>query len=207
MGESDLTCPSRRSFLAGAIAAAVVPARAAAGPVNDAQAIVDRFTAAGTMSGRFMQFGPDGSQTEGKFMIERPGRARFDYSPPSHLKMIADGRTVAVWNGKLKTWDLYPLSKTPLKMLLGERVPLADRRVRSINGEDGLVSIRLADPDLFGNAFVDVIFDRNTGDLRQWTVTDSAGRETAVVVFDVMKGVKFPPSAFRIPYSEIRTLK
>jgi len=199
--------PSRRSVLAGALAAALLPARAFSAVPRDAQAVVDRFTAARTMTGRFIQLAHDGSQAEGTFKIGRPGKARFDYLPPSALKMIADGRSVALANGKLKTWDLYPLSKTPLKLLLAERVTLADRLVRSVEGEDGLLSVRLADPDLFGNAFVDVMFDRETGDLRQWTVTDNTRRETSVVVYDVRTGEKFPPSTFRIPYSEIRTLK
>ena len=70
------------------------------------------------MQGEFVQFGPRGEQTGGKFFIQRPGKLRFNYDDPSPMRVIADGKNVAIGNTKLKTWDLYPLSKTPLSLLL-----------------------------------------------------------------------------------------
>lgn len=140
-------------------------------------------------------------------MLERPGKVRFDYDDPSPQRLVADGRSVAVGNRKLGTWDLYPLAKTPLKLLLASRISLSDRRVREVSGQTGLVSVTLADPNLFGNATVEVMFDRKSGELRQWTVTDAQKKQTSVVVYDIRTGLSFQSSDFRIPYSEIRTLK
>ena len=80
-----------------------------------AQAIADHFSGVKTMQGEFVQFGPRGEQTGGKFFIQRPGKLRFNYDDPSPMRVIADGNNVAIGNTKLKTWDLYPLSKTPLQ--------------------------------------------------------------------------------------------
>lgn len=200
--------PQRAFFVAAAasVAAACLPFRSIAGQV-DAQSVIDRFTSARTLSGRFVQLSPDGGQAEGRFKIERPGMARFDYDGPSPLRLLADGRTVAVGNRKLGTWDLYPLSRTPLKLVLGDRLDLSDRRVRKVDVREGTVSVTLADPDLFGNSSVEVTFDAATYALRQWTVTDARKRQTTIVVYDVVAGESYPASDFRIPYSEIRKFK
>ena len=52
------------------------PQAAAAGA---AQKIADHFSSVQTMSGEFVQFGPRGEQTGGKFFIQRPGKIRFNY--------------------------------------------------------------------------------------------------------------------------------
>ena len=44
-----------------------------------------------TMVGNFVQVGPDGRKTEGKFYIAKPGRVRFEYDPPSPIEVVADG--------------------------------------------------------------------------------------------------------------------
>ena len=43
--------------------------------------------------GDFVQVGPDGSRTEGKFYMQKPGRIRFEYDPPSPVELISDGQS------------------------------------------------------------------------------------------------------------------
>src|SRR6516225_2847800 len=74
--------------------------------------------------GDFVQIGPDGSRVKGEFYIQKPGKVRFDYEQPSRIEIIADGQSVVVRDRKLATQDLYPLSQTPLRFLLSERIDL-----------------------------------------------------------------------------------
>jgi len=74
--------------------------------------------------GDFVQIGPDGSRVRGEFYIQKPGKVRFDYEQPSRIEIIADGHSVVVRDRKLATQDLYPLSQTPLRYLLSERIDL-----------------------------------------------------------------------------------
>jgi outer membrane lipoprotein-sorting protein len=46
-----------------------------------------------TMVGDFVQVGPDGSRTEGKFYLQKPGRVRFEYNPPTPIELVADGQS------------------------------------------------------------------------------------------------------------------
>ncbi len=76
------------------------------------------------MEGRFIQISPDGKQAEGVFFINRPGRVRFHYNPPSHLDITASNGSVAIRDRRLDTQDMYPLSKTPLRYLLASNIDL-----------------------------------------------------------------------------------
>ncbi|MET3856562.1 outer membrane lipoprotein carrier protein LolA [Rhizobium sp. OAE497] len=178
-------------------------AQAAAGGSATAQAIADHFSSVGTMQGEFVQFGPRGEQTGGKFFIQRPGKLRFNYDDPSPIRVIADGKNVAVGNLKLKTWNLYPLSKTPLSLLLAQKINLNDGSVKSVKEESDLTTIALGNNTVFGNSTITMMFDPKTYDLRQWTITDNQGKDTSVMVFNVKTGVQFDDKVFRVPYESI----
>lgn len=174
----------------------VSPASAAAS--ETAQKIADHFSTVQTMSGEFVQFGPRGEQTGGKFYIQRPGKIRFNYDKPSATTVVSDGKSVVVENVKMKTADLYPLSKTPLKLLLEDRIDLSDGKVQSVKEEDDLTTIQLADKSVFGNARITMMFDPKSYELRQWTITDAQGKDTTVMIFNVKQGVALDQKLFKI---------
>jgi outer membrane lipoprotein-sorting protein len=196
---------SRRSFVGGL---AVVAALAFIGmPIEPAQAqqsvvaqkIANHFASVKTMSGEFVQFGPRGEQTGGKFFISRPGKIRFNYDAPSPMRVISDGRTVVIGNQKMKTWDVYPLSKTPLKLLLSDEIDLSGKMVRDVKEEPDLITIVLGDRTIFGDATITLMFDPKTYDLRQWTITDAQKKDTSVMIFNVKNGVPMDDKVFQIP--------
>jgi len=181
------------------------PALAQAGPagVNAAQDIANRFSSVKTLTGSFVQFGPRGDQTGGTFYIERPGKIRFNYNKPSPIRVISDGKSVVVNNRKLDTWDLYPLSKTPLKLLLSDQIDLSAKSVKSVKQEPDMTTIVLGDKSIFGNSTISMMFDPKTSDLRQWTITDAQGLDTTVMITDVRTGVRFADDMFKIDYTRI----
>lgn len=180
------------------------PGQASAQASAAAQKIADHFASVKTMMGEFVQFGPRGEQTGGKFYIDRPGKIRFNYEDPSPMRVIADGKSVVIGNRKLKTWDIYPLSKTPLNLLLGEKIDLSTRMVRNVKEEADLTTIVLGDKSMFGDSTITMMFDPKTYDLRQWTITDAQGKDTSVMIFNVQTGMKLDNRVFAIPYDEIR---
>jgi outer membrane lipoprotein-sorting protein len=139
------------------------------------------------MSGSFTQVGPDGSRTQGKFWVSKPGKLRFQYSPPSRVELIADGRSVAVRDRKLNTQDLYLLRQTPLRFLLANRIDLIeDSKVVSVFTEPEWVTVVLEEgSSLGGKSRIQLMFSGSDYTLKQWTVTDAQGYDTTVAIFDV----------------------
>ena len=171
-----------------------------------AQKIADHFSSVKTMMGEFVQFGPRGEQTGGKFFIERPGKLRFNFEDPSPIRVISDGNNVVIGNLKLKTWDIYPLSKTPLSLLLANRIDLSNQMVRNVKQESDLVTIVLGNKTVFGDSTITMMFDPKTFDLRQWTITDVQGKDTSVMIYNVQNGVRLDDKVFTIPYNEVHKL-
>ena len=202
-GAPRLNALVSRLVIGAGLALAIGLAAPAQAASPAAQKIADHFSSVQTMSGEFVQFGPRGEQTGGKFFIQRPGKIRFNYEAPSAYKVVSDGKSVVISNSKLKTSDLYPLSKTPLKLLLDERIDLSGNKVSKVTEDDDLTTIVLSDKSVFGNSKITMMFDPKSYDLRQWTITDAQGKDTTVMIFNVQQGVSFQPDIFKIDYSKV----
>ena len=171
-----------------------------------AQQVADHFSRVKTMTGEFVQFGPRGEQTGGKFYLQRPGKIRFDYEGKTGYKVTSDGTSVVIDNKKMRTADLYPLSKTPLKLLLDSRIDLSGNKVQQVKQEPDLTTIKLMDRSVFGNSTITMMFDPTSYTLKQWTITDAQNKDTTVMIFNTKEGVTFDPSVFAIDYNRVNQL-
>ena len=156
-----------------------------------------------TLVGNFVQVGPDGSKTKGDFYIQKPGKVRFEYDAPSPIAIIADGSSVAVRDRKLATQDIYPLSQTPLRFLLSDRIDLLkDTNVVSVTSDDVFVSVTIEEKQvLIGTSRLMLMIGAKDGQLKQWTVTDPQGYDTTVAVSNLDSSKRPDPGMFRIDYT------
>lgn len=195
---------NRRVMLGAMLAAALVPQAAHALSEEERSALADisaRLSTIDTMDGEFVQFNPNGDQLQGKFFISRPGRVRFQYDPPSTVSVIADGKSVLVFDKRLQTYDIWPLSQTPLRLLLDKSLDLANSdRVTRVGVAPDLVEVELHDETRFSAGTLNLIFDRATYELRQWTVTDQQGLQTMVALYNVETGKPLASDLFKIDY-------
>lgn len=183
--------PAEAPALAAPPAAVAQRPAAAAMPRTPAEAVarVNAYlNGISTLTGRFLQTGADGRQVGGTLYVQRPGRLRFAYDPPSTLEIVADGRSVAVRDSKLRTNDVYSIGQTPLKFLLRDNVDLArDVKVKNVDIDPGgAIDITLEDSaTLGGTSTVTLRYDARTDVLRQWQVVDPQGYETTVALSGV----------------------
>jgi outer membrane lipoprotein-sorting protein len=157
-----------------------------------------------TVSGNFVQVGPDGSKTKGDFFIQKPGKVRFEYDAPSPIAIIADGSMLAVRDRNLATQDLYPLSQTPLRYLLSDRIDLLkDTNVVSVTADDLFVSVTIEEKQmLIGTSRLMLMVGAKDGQLKQWTVTDPQGYDTTVAVYNLDTSRKLDPGMFKIDFTD-----
>lgn len=183
-----------------------MPAAAEKIPLN---AISNYFNGLKTVVADFSQVNADGSTSEGKLYIHRPGRVRFEYGGKNKTLVLASGGQVAVFDPKSNTGHKeYPLSKTPLSIILAPTVDLA--RANMVTGysetQQGMTVVQAQDPahPEYGN--IQMVFSANPVQLQQWVVTDDTGRKTTVVLRKMQTGMSLPPSTFAIP-SEVNRRK
>ena len=155
-----------------------------------------------TMIGDFVQVAPDGRRSEGKIYLQKPGRIRFEYNPPSPIELVADGNSVVIRDRKLDTQDLYPLSQTPLRFLLADRIDLLrETNVVSVSSDDTFLSQLIEEKHTLGGTHkVLLMFSVKDTQLKQWTVTDPQGYDTTVALYNLDLGKKLDPSMFVINY-------
>jgi outer membrane lipoprotein-sorting protein len=160
-----------------------------------------------TLVGNFVQVGPDGSKTKGEFYIQKPGKVRFEYEAPSPIAIIADGSSVAVRDRKLATQDIYPLSQTPLRYLLSDRIDLLkDTNVVSVTADDMFVSVTIEEKQaLIGTSRLMLMIGAKDGQLKQWTVTDPQGYDTTVAIYNLDASKKVDPGLFKIDFTNYST--
>ena len=160
-----------------------------------------------TLVGNFVQVGPDGSKTKGDFYIQKPGKVRFEYEAPSPIALIADGSSLAVRDRKLATQDIYPLSQTPLRYLLSDRIDLLkDTNVVSVTSDDVFISVTIEEKQaMIGTSRLMLMIGAKDNQLKQWTVTDPQGYDTTVAVYNLDASKKLDPGLFKIDFTSYAT--
>jgi outer membrane lipoprotein-sorting protein len=168
------------------------------------QKINTYLTSIRSLIGDFVQVGPDGSRTVGKFYMQKPGRMRFDYEPPSPINIVADGNNVVVFDRNLNTNDATPLQQTPLRYLLAERIDLArDTNLVAVSQDNTFIGLTIEErPLLIGTYRMVLMFTAKDLKLRQWTITDPQGYETTVAVYNLDSTRKPDPGLFAINYRQ-----
>ena len=172
------------------------PAMAEKIPLNEISRYLNSLK---TAQAEFTQVKGDGSISTGTVFIHRPNRVRFEYKGDKTLVLASAGQ-VAVFDGKSRSGpQQYPLSKTPLSLILAPNVNLGQARMVTGYAEKKNTTVVTAqDPQHpeYGN--IQMVFSANPTQLRQWVVTDDAGTRTTVILGDMKTGVSFPPSKFAI---------
>jgi outer membrane lipoprotein-sorting protein len=155
------------------------------------------------LNGHFVQVGPDGTRVKGEFYIQKPGKVRFEYEPPSPIEIVADGQSVVVRDRKLATQDLYPLSQTPLRFLLSDHIDLLkETNVVAVRADDVFVTVVIEEKHpVIGTSRLMMMVGAKDFQLKQWTVTDPQGYDTTVAVSNLDASKRPDPGIFKIDYT------
>ncbi|MER5171959.1 outer membrane lipoprotein carrier protein LolA [Thioclava sp. GXIMD2076] len=174
-----------------------VPAFADAIPLGTLSSYLNSLQSA---SSKFTQVNSDGSISTGTIYIRRPNRVRFEYDNDNTLVLASAGQ-VAIFDPKSNMGrpEQYPLSKTPLSLILAADVNLAKSGMVTSHTSDGTkTTVTAHDPQHpeYGN--IQMVFTDGPTQLRQWVITDNAGAKTTVILNGLQNGKALAPSVFSI---------
>ena len=160
-----------------------------------------------TAKGAFTQINDDGSVSSGTVYIKRPGKVRFEYNAPDSGLVVAGANTVVIYDKKSnQPAETYPLSRTPLSIILADRVDLGRAKMVTGHSYDGTATtVTAQDPanPQYGN--IQMKFTGNPVQLRQWVINDGNGSATTVVLGDMQVGVNIPNSMFDTGAARVNT--
>jgi outer membrane lipoprotein-sorting protein len=166
-----------------------------AAAVDEVTAYINDFR---TLQGDFTQVSPRGTLSKGVFFLSKPGKMRFEYADPNPLLIVSDGNWVTIKNRAKDRADQYPLSQTPLRLVLSDSIDI--RREANILGvektPEGLTAVTLEDRKKTVPGHLILVYDSERKALQQWIVVDGQGRRTTVSLENVKAGKEPDPKLF-----------
>ena len=184
-----------------AVLAAVTLAFAATGGAH-AQAGVPQiesyFNSMRTLQARFVQSNPNGSIVQGTLSVRRPGRMRFEYDPPSQLKIVADGLQVTMWDPATRDFGQWPIGWTAASFLVKEPLQLSgDLQVDRLDRANGEIQLTVSQARKPQEGKIVVRLAENPLQLRGWSIIDNRGNKVDVALVDVRTGLQLADSLFK----------
>ncbi|WP_119270714.1 LolA family protein [Taklimakanibacter deserti] len=158
-----------------------------------------------TLQGEFTQVSSKGNVSKGVFILSKPGKMRFEYASPNPFIIVSDGTWVTIKNRAKDKAEEYPLSQTPLRLVLDDDIDLLEEaNILDVDIKDGLTTITLQDRKKTVPGHLIITYDEAKKALQQWVVVDGQGRRTTVSLENIVAGGKPDPKLFKV---EVRRLK
>ena len=152
-----------------------------------------------TLQARFVQSNPNGSVVQGTLYVRRPGRMRFQYDPPSQLKVVADGTQVTMWDPATRDFGQWPIGWTAASFLVKEPFQLSgDITVQSSQRTpDGLLALTMVQTRKPQEGKIIVRVSENPMQLRGWSIIDNRGNKVDVALTNLQTGIQLADSLFK----------
>jgi len=182
------------------------PAALTAQDQADLQRIAAYLNSIGTMTARFHQSSANGGTASGWLWMERPGRMRFQYAPPSPILLLADRFYVYYVDTQLAEVSEVGLKSTPAWFLLRAPISFNDLVVTRFERGGNELRVTVVDPSAPDNGSLTMAFTDQPLSLRQWTIVDQQRHVTTVSLSQQQFGMALDPNLFvyQNPYSSRR---
>lgn len=180
------------------LAVLALAAPAAAVDSADMTRLKTHLTSVKTMSASFTQTDPRGRLAKGTVQLKKPGKVRFAYAS-GDLLLVANGGKLTFVDYQVGQKSSWPLSKTPLGVLLSGSPDLRGKAKIMPSTDPNVVIVRARDPAQYGS--LTLAFLRNGSapgglQLYGWTAIDAQNKRTIVKLSNVRYNVAVPESAF-----------
>lgn len=134
-----------------------------------------------TVRANFIQTSPSGKSSEGKFYMSRPGKLRWEYSPPMKILIVSDGSFLIYYNKELDEVSYIPVGDTLLTFLTRDKISLSgDIEVVEAKREGGISRVAVAQSDKREQGTLTMTFDNSPFQLKKLEMEDGNGQITTV---------------------------
>jgi outer membrane lipoprotein-sorting protein len=124
---------------------------------------------------------------------------RFEYDPPSQLKIVADGYQVTMWDPATKDFGQWPIGWTAASWLAKDPIKLSgDLQVEKFErAPNGLLEMTMSQARKPQEGKVIVRFSENPMALQGWTIIDSRWQLVGIALTNVQPNLQLTESLFK----------
>lgn len=150
-----------------------------------------------TIVSDFTQVAPDGTLASGKFFMERPGKMRWQYNPPTPILMVSNGSTLVYYDIELEQVNNIRLDSTLIGFLAQPEIRFDERvGIRELSNKAGVIRITLAQRDKPNEGQLMLEFSDKPLLIRNMIITDATNQTTSVSLNNARYGVKLDDELF-----------
>ncbi len=187
-----------RHLIAALAFLVAAPAIAAPNPADVAR-VEQYLSTLTTITADFSQVDANGNLAGGKFYMKRPGRMRWEYSPPTPILLVSDGKVMTYYDAELDQVNYIPLDDTLGGFLAQKNLKLDSdsTRLTAFEAKDGIVRATLVQKSKPDEGSLTLEFDDKPLQLRQMIVKDATGKQTRIALEHAVYGQNLPDSLFK----------
>lgn len=157
-----------------------------------------------TLSADISQRNPNGTMMGAKFYLERPGKMRLVYNPPSKMQIIATQGKLIHYDGQRDYSQSMALSQSPVAFLLTGKLHEQVTLVEMVETPQTItLGMKLKKDPKAGK--IELTFHRPTMlqhphlcPLMGWAMRDAYGKTTTITLRNVVKNGLIPKGAFEL---------
>lgn len=153
-----------------------------------------------SLRARFLQITSLGHFSQGTFLMQRPGKMRIEYDPPSPILLVSDGLWVMYKDKELDQRSYTLLSAVPASIFIGETVDFFgdDLLISDFVHETNVIRITLQRDNDPAEGALTLVFASKPLALKQWTVLDAQGISTTVSLLAPEYGIDLDKALFKV---------
>ncbi len=150
-----------------------------------------------SVSADFLQVSDEGMLRYGTIAIQRPGKMRVTYNPPSEDFMVADGTFLHMWDEDMKSQTSVPVTSGIASLILEKDIKLSGNIILTrFVRYPAKIEIDLVSKETPEEGELTLIFEDNPLKLRQWRILDAQGHTTGINLENSRENVDFPSDTF-----------
>lgn len=163
----------------------------------DIERVEKYLTGLTTIVSDFTQFAPDGTLTNGKFFLKRPGKMRWQYNPPTPVLIVASGKQLVFFDRELEQVTYIPIDESLIGFMAKEQIRFDETvGITKFEKEHNVIRITLAERDKPTEGSLMLELTENPMIIRNMVITDSAGQVTSVSLNNAKFGSKLEDKFF-----------
>lgn len=150
-----------------------------------------------TMKSHFAQLADNGGVAQGTIYLQRPGKMRVEYDPPVPDILVATGKVLIHYDGELDQPSYLPQTSSPAAFLLRDPIKLSgDVSVTNVARQGNQLLLDVIQTGDAEKGALHLVFTDQPLQLRQWVVTDAAGKRTEVTLTNPQFNIAIDPVKF-----------
>ena len=151
-----------------------------------------------TIKADFEQVAPSGETASGTFYLQRPGKMRWEYNPPSPILLVSNGKTITYYDAEMDQINYISLDETLAGFLANESLKLNTDATELVGFEvsPGAVRATIRQRENPENGTLTIEFTDKPLVMKQLIITDAGGNETRIALSGAEYGKKLDRSLF-----------